>query len=190
MSRWTDWRDSVNPSRAGYIDAARNIGNAPGGPESFYRALQTNNWSSGGGTSGNSNVHTSWDDIMGGWGADTPGLRRVGRGVGLYFAGRGINGATGTNWASSAARGVGNLLSGGGVGGGGAGGIGGLMGMGGGGSGGGMDNSMIAPLPITDPYATNSQSSLQPLLLAMMMANQQRSDDEPDGPVISAGGLA
>ena len=89
------------------MDNVNFLANAPGSPESIRRAIRNNKWGLGGGVSGDSNVHTSWDDLLGGWGAseewdklpgavgNSAGNRRVGRGVGLVFGAAAAGSAAG-----------------------------------------------------------------------------------------------
>jgi hypothetical protein len=76
-------------------DDFRDLSNLPGSPEAIYRAFKRNSWGLGGGVTGETNTHTSWDDIFGGQLAESAGARRVGRGVGLAFAGYGAGAALG-----------------------------------------------------------------------------------------------
>jgi hypothetical protein len=101
----------MNLFSSDFIDSLRDLGNAPGGPESILRAFQTNSWGLGGGVTGNQNTHTSWDDLLGGWGADNAGARRVGRGVGLAFAGYGAGAALGAGEAGATEVGAGLPLA-------------------------------------------------------------------------------
>lgn len=161
----------------------------PGTPQSLQDAFIANRWSHPYGSEQN-----SMDIFAGGVGhpagSEHPWARTIGRAVGSYFLSRGLNNATGTNWAGPAARGVGNLFNGGGgLSGMGDGPLGGLLG-GGGGNAPPVDNSMILPQP--QPQQ-DSLSSLPPGFLTMLLANafqqQQRPQEQDQGSMISPGGI-
>lgn len=119
--------------------------------------------------------------------SDQPWARGVGRAVGSYFLGRGLNNVTGTSWAGPAARGAASAFGGGSAGGGGLGGV-----LSGGGNAGPEDNSMIAPLHMPDLFA-DSGPSMSPDLLAFMLASRRGGGDaeqQDNQPYLGGGGLA
>lgn len=156
----------------------------PGSPQSLQDAFIENRWSHPYGSE-----NTSMDIFAGGLGhplgSQNEGDRTVGRAVGSYFAGRGLNNVTGTSWAGSAARGVGNILGGGG--------------MGGQGAPGGLEGALSGQVaypgypsiqPINtyqDPLQGSAQFS--PSLMALLAQLQQGQAPSADSaPMISGGG--
>lgn len=156
----------------------------PGSPQSLQDAFIANRWSHPYGSE-----NTSMDIFAGGLGhplgSQNEGDRTVGRAVGSYFAGRGLNNVTGTSWAGSAARGVGNILGGGG--------------MGGQGAPGGLEGALSGQVaypgypsiqPINtyqDPLQGSAQFS--PSLMALLAQLQQGQAPSADSaPMISGGG--
>lgn len=116
--------------------------------------------------------------------------RTIGRAVGSYFLGRGLNNLTDTSWAGPAARGAASVLGGsGGDDGSGRGGLGEVLS---GGTAMPQDNSMIAPLHMPDLFA-DSGPSMSPDLLAFMLAPRRGGgeDEQQDNqPYLGGGGLA
>lgn len=161
----------------------QHLPSMPGSPQSLQDAFIANRWSHPYGSEQN-----SMDIFAGGVGhpagSEHPWARTAGRAVGSYFLGQGLNNFTGTNWAGSAARSAGGLLSGG------------TPGSPGGFAGNAAsmpeDNSMIAPIPVHDEFQ-NQGNQVPAGLLAMLLAQQGGQPDEPQGyqqPYISARGLA
>lgn len=161
----------------------------PGSPQSLQDAFIENRWSHPYGSE-----NTSMDIFAGGLGhplgSQNQTDRSIGRAVGSYFLGRGLNNLTGTTWAGPAVKGAASVLGGAG-GGGDAGGGGGLGGVLSGGVAMPEDNSMIAPMHMPDLFAESSPS-ISPELLAFMLASRRGGENEqPDNqPYLGGGGLA
>lgn len=158
----------------------------PGSPQSLQDAFIANRWSHPYGSE-----NTSMDIFAGGLGhplgSQNETDRTIGRSVGSYFLGRGLNNLTGTSWAGSAARGIGGLFGGGGLGG--QGGTGGLEGALGGQGGQGYPNyPSIQPInTYQDPLQGSAQFS--PTLMAFLSQLQQAQMPSVDAsPMISGGG--
>lgn len=158
----------------------------PGSPQSLQDAFIANRWSHPYGSE-----NTSMDIFAGGLGhplgSQNQSDRTVGRAVGSYFMGRGLNNVTGTSWAGPAARGAVGMLSGGG----GDSGSGGLGGVLSGGAAMSQDNSMIAPSHMPDLFA-DSGPSMSPDLLAFMLAPRRgggEGEQQDNQPYLGGGGL-
>jgi hypothetical protein len=162
----------------------------PGSAQSLQDAFIKNEWSHPYGKDAN-----SFDVFAGGIGhpasSDQPWARKIGRGVGSYFLGKGLNDLTGTSWAGPAARGAGSLFSGGMGGADGTDGNGGLSEVLSGGGATPQDNSMIAPLHMPDLFA-DSGPIMSPDLLAFMFASKHGGDSEQQDnqPYLGGGGFA
>ena len=189
MSRLGDFfSDTFAQAKSHEPNWVQRLPSMPGSAQSLQDAFIANRWSHPYGHDQN-----SMDIFAGGVGhpagSEHPWARTVGRAVGSYFIGRGLNNATGTNYAAPAARGIGNLFSGGGGGGLGGGGLGGLMDMGG--MGGMPTQSPMGVIPpiqtYRDPMAGGDM--LPPGLMALLLSMQNQSPaDSPSGPALGSGG--
>src|SRR5258706_11304081 len=114
MSRLGDFfSDTFAQAKSHEPSWIQRLPSMPGSAQSLQDAFIANRWSHPYGSEQN-----SMDIFAGGVGhpagSEHPWARSIGRAVGSYFLGKGLNDVTGTSWAGSAARGAGNLLGGGG----------------------------------------------------------------------------
>lgn len=184
MSRFGDFlSDTFAQAKSHEPNWIQRLPSMPGSPQSLQDAFIANRWSHPYGE------QNSMDIFAGGVGhpagSEYPWARGVGRFVGSYFLGKGLNNVTGTDWAGPAAKGIGNLFSGGGAPGGGGMPGGGMPSLGGGGP---TDNSMIAPM-VEKPQMR--AEGIPPALLALLIAQSQggrgTQDSNYDQPPISGG---
>lgn len=184
MSRFGDFLSNTfaqaKSHEPGWI---QRLPSMPGSPQSLQDAFIANRWSHPYGSE-----NTSMDIFAGGLGhplgSQNETDRTIGRSVGSYFLGRGLNNLTGTSWAGSAAKGIGSLFGGGG----GMQSGGGMPSFGGTGGGAPADNSMIAPM-VEKPQmqADGIPPTLLALLIAQSQANHAPADSGYDQPPISGG---
>src|SRR5690348_1966657 len=80
-----------------FISDLADLTNMPGSAESLRRAIMLNDWSNP--FSSNKN---SFDQFAGGFSADDPNARMVGRAVGSYFAGQGASDVLGGGGGTAA----------------------------------------------------------------------------------------
>lgn len=114
MSRFGNFlSDTFSRAKSHEPSWIQKLPSMPGSPQSLQDAFIKNKWNSPYG-----NEQNSMDIFAGGTGhpagSEHPWARKTGRAVGSFFLGRGLNNATGTNWAGPAARAGGSLFGQGG----------------------------------------------------------------------------
>lgn len=183
MSRLGDFfSDTFARAKSHEPSWIQRLPSMPGSPQSLQDAFIANRWSHPYGDEQN-----SMDIFAGGVGhpagSEHPWARSVGRAVGSYFLGKGLNDFTGTSWAGSAAKGIGGLFGGGGMGQGSTGGLEGALG--------GQGYPGYPSIQPINTYQDPLQGSAQfsPGLMAFLAQLQQSQAPSVDNsPMISGGG--